>query len=111
MDYLDEKLRKRKNLQDSTTVQEYNYGKKTLFIVFGMHFAYVLGKLFVARHDVVTKTKIAKQFYRTSFPVYLFAGVINPLDNFCWEIVDGQIGFWQRIVFEDQNDEGFGNIN
>lgn len=108
MDYLDEKLRKRKKLEDSTEDEGYSYGKNTLATVFGIHFTYVLGRLFMARRDVVAKTKIAKQFYRVAFPVYLLVGVVGPLDNFCWGFFNGQIGFWQRIVFEEQEDEGLG---
>lgn len=108
MDYLDEKLRRPKKAEEVPIIESSNYGKKTIVGMFGIHFGWVLVKLFRNRYDVVCKTRISKEFYKTWFPIYLLAGVIYPLDNFCWQKVDGQIGFWQRIVFDDQVDGSVG---
>ena len=102
MDYLDEKLRRRKKVEEVVESESVSYGRNMVAGAFGIHFGWVLVKLFRNRYDVVGKTRISKEFYKTWFPIYLIAGIVYPLDGFCWEKIDGQIGFWQRIVFDDQ---------
>ena len=98
MDYLDNVLEFPEKIPDERQEKQYLARKLYCSTVF-LSTAYTAVKIFLARKDPVKKIFIGKAYYRYWFPFMISGLVIYPIDNYCWNLLNSQVGFWQNSIF------------